>query len=511
MKNVKGLHGLAFLLTAASALSGCSFGGGLKFWSSFGKTYTTQLNNLCAKAEKKTGVKIEHESKGGYPEIRKAMISAMAVGDYPTLATGYPDHLVSYLEHNILVPLDDKVTKSDYYEDYLKENTFYDNSGKGKQRLYGVPFNKSTEVLGYNGVFVDWCAHVQESYGYSGLETLPTTWQEWATEGPKYKEIYDDLVSGKKKIYGKQDAQGHTSNLQDSSGTGLSLLLDFSKVAVGRNYLMSYDANDNAFITLVRQWGAEYTELPDAEAKKPAGKRVGNVKFGNTSNISKVVDMFNFFGGLHTSGVFTVPSLMQAKYGSEPFEKCEVMFMICSSGGLSYNTTKKEYRFEVAPVPYFDDGAGTTRKAVIAQGANLCLTNQGDTAKGAKVMKALTTADIQAEWCTITGYFPGSKSAYESKTYQNFIKSTDYKNPTKVAYRQGAKVNDEVYKAQSWDRFVDPAFVGSAILREKVGLFFKQVLQKFDQGAGTEANIKSIVKGIKSDKDLNLGTVNFEW
>jgi len=505
MKKLKHPIGLALLMTASTVMSSCSLGG-LTFWSCFGASYTNALDKVVAQVEKKTGVKINHESKGSYPEVRRQMISAMANGDYPTMAAGYPDHIVSYLEHEVLTPLDSYLgkDKSEYYEDYLKENIFYDNSGKGVQRIYGVPFNKSTELLGYNGVFVDYCATIDAS-----LENVPTTWQEWEVKGPQYMTIFDDLVNNKKVVYGKLDSKGNASDLSTSSGSGRKELLNFKNVASGKNYLMSYDATDNAFITFVRQWGAEYTNLPESEAKKPAGRRKGTALFTSSTNLPKVVDMFKFFRGLYKNRVFCVPANLGAKYASDAFAKCQVMFMICSSGGLSYNTTKKEYRFSVAPVPYYSKD-GVDRKYVIAQGANLCVTDVGDTEKAIKVLKALTIGDIQAQWCLETGYFPASKSAYNSSKYQAFLKGTDYKNPTTVAYREGAKVNSNIYHKDSegWTNFVDPAFVGSAVLREKLVGLLKDAMTK--SGSPSDAEFAAIVKSLKTNPELKtISTLKF--
>ena len=95
MKKLASLRGLAFLMTAATTLTACGGGSGVRFWSSFGAAYKGALDTMCEKVTKKTGIKIDHDSQGGYPEIRRQMISAIAAGDYPSLAIGYPDHIVN--------------------------------------------------------------------------------------------------------------------------------------------------------------------------------------------------------------------------------------------------------------------------------------------------------------------------------------------------------------------------------------------------------------------------------
>jgi multiple sugar transport system substrate-binding protein len=519
MRKLTKSMGITLLSTAAMALTGC-FGakddadpnGKVQFWSSFGATYSGALDTIVSKISANTGLEIQHDHQGSYPEIRRNMISAIAVGDYPNIATGYPDHFVSYLAADILTPLDDLLTaaeKNDYYADYLTENIFYDNSGSGTQRLYGVPFNKSTELLGYNGVFVDYCA-TQES----SLATIPATWQEWEVKGPAYKAILDVLVAGKNKVYGKQQADGTAYEFEVGSKTssvpaGKKLLLDFSNADPNTTYLMSWDSTDNAFITLTRQWGAEYTNLPDTEAQKPANRRKGKVMFTSTENKAKVVKFLEFFHNMYENKLFATPGHLGSSYASGPFENCKVMFMICSSGGLSYNTTNWAHRFRVAPIPYYDDGA-SVGKYVISQGANLCLTNKaGGRDSAVQVLKKLSSSEFQTEWCLETGYFPSSQSVANSSAYQAFLNGTSYDSATAVAFREGAKVNSNVYlkASEAWNKFVDPAFVGSAILRETLATYIKKACDLKDP---TPAKYGSIVDDIKNDNELkSLNTIEF--
>ena len=276
--------GIALLAASTMAVTGCfgkKDGASIQLWSSFGAAYTGALDNIVNQVAEATGIKIDHESKGGYPEIRREMISAIAAGDYPNIATGYPDHFVSYLAADVLTPLDDMFSQeeiADFYDEYLEENRFYDNGGtNAQQRLYGVPFNKSTELLGYNGVFVDYCASLP---GKSHLATLPTTWQDWAVKGIEYKDILMDLVNNNRVVYGVQAEDGKASNFSFTAEAGKKELLNFANADPNQTLLMAWDSPENAFITLIKLWGARYTELPADQAKKPANRRVGNVWFG---------------------------------------------------------------------------------------------------------------------------------------------------------------------------------------------------------------------------------------
>lgn len=510
--------GFALLTTAAMVVTGC-FGqkesgadpnGPVDFWSSFGAAYTNELNAIVDEVAAKTGIEINHTSKGSYPEIRRAMISATAVGDYPNIATGYPDHFVSYLAADILTPLDDLLTQeeiSDYYPDYLTENKFYDNTGTGTQKLYGVPFNKSTELLGYNGVFVDYCATIDPS-----LATIPVTWDEWKTKGPDYQEILADLATHQNVVVGVQSDEGTASEFEvlpknSKAPTGKKVLLDFSNADVNQTYLMSWDSTDNAFITLTRQWGAEYTKLPEDQAQKPANRRKGSVMFTSSENKPKVVEFLKFFHDLHKAKIFATPGHLGGSYASTAFENCRVMFMVCSSGGLSYNTTNWAHRFRVAPIPYKD----AEHKYVISQGANLCLTNkEGGSNNAVQVLKKLSSSEFQTKWCLQTGYFPSSQSVANSAEYKNFLADTSYANATTVAFREGAGINSNVYLAQGqgWNKFVDPAFEGSAILREALAEYIKKAC---DLAADApDAKYGDIVDLIKSNQQLKLNTIEFK-
>jgi ABC-type glycerol-3-phosphate transport system substrate-binding protein len=525
---------LAVLAVAATSLSGC-FGkkktqeaGKITFWSSFGTAYTNALNPIVDAAASETGVEVTHIDHKSYDRINEDMLSAISDKAYPNIAMGYPDHFAKYLGRGILTPLNDYLSDADiadYYSEYMAENHFYDEDGNDK--IYALPFNKSTELLGYNGVFVDYCATVNPE-----LASIPATWQEWAAKGPLYNDIYKGLImhwegseddrtsTPGKKVYGVQDAEGRASGFEvlDANAAkpaGKDLLLDFSKVDPDLSLLMSWDATDNAFITLTRQWDAEYTKVEGQQNVRPKN-RVGEVHFNSSTNQPKVISMLRFFNELHDARIFGTPSDLGGNYSSDGFANGNVMFMVCSSGGLSYNTAKWNHRFRVAPVPYY---AGHT-KYVISQGANICMTNQGNFADSVKVIRALTSGKFQTQWCLDTGYYPCSRSAYESQDYENFLTEADrlpaseaYASPTRVAYREGSKINSEHYMSSSegWVKFVDPAFPGSSDLRKAVKPILSTIFKSVASGAADSAYAAKLNELKSSSLNPDINTSNFEW
>ena len=508
---LKTLRSVAFLMIAASSLSACGEKdtGQVKFWSPFGQSYKTALDGVCKNVANKLKIKIEHKNIAGYPEIRSRMVSAINDESYPNLGIGYPDHLISYIDMEALVPLDSYFSKDeikDYYKNYMDENYFTDNDGSGEKKLYGIPFNKSTEILAYNGVFVDYCKSVNPSE----LSVLPKTWQDWETLGPKYMTIYDSLIDAGHLYY---DLDGETAtNFSTSEKGSRKGDLDFTGVDKAQRFLMGYDSGDNAFITLIKQWGAQYTVVPASEDKKAPSDKKGHVKFLSGDNPGKVIDMFKFFGGLYKKKIFCMPKHVGATYCSVPFQQNKVMFMICSSGGLSHTKIDENLSFNVAPIPYYQGEYGTN-KYVIAQGANIFLTDKGNVKSSIKAMKAFTTGEFQADWCLATGYFPSSESATKTKKYQDFLKGVGTETKLRASYRKAANVNVSEYSEtanKGWDNFVDPAFLGSAVLREKLTGVLKDAIEK-DPSTTLDSVYTGILTAIKNNDDLKLLKQTLIW
>ena len=67
----------------------------LTMWTGFGSKIVPVLDELLEDFTKKTGIIVEHESKGGYPNLLKAINLASTSGTFPNIANGYPDHFAS--------------------------------------------------------------------------------------------------------------------------------------------------------------------------------------------------------------------------------------------------------------------------------------------------------------------------------------------------------------------------------------------------------------------------------
>ena len=496
----------AFLSVAAIAATSCGQAKkDVEFWSAFGSKYGAKLQTIVEGIQDKVGFSIEHKAISGYDNILSDMTASLTTDSYPDIAVGYPDHFAGYHESKILRPMEDLVSsfKNDYYDAYMPENYLYDKDGT--QHLYGVPFNKSTELLGYNGVFVDFCA---ERFSDPTLKELPKTWDEWknGAKAQKYKEALDELVAYKDGCWYASQYEDGTAHDFVKSATSIPdkvAVFDYRAINASQVALMSWDSTDNMFITLVRQWGSQYTELPEDQRTVSPSKRQGKILFANNANRTKTVAMLKYFNEMQKDGIFTVPQMINDTYSSNAFKLGKVMFMVCSSGGLGYNTENWSQRFRVSTIPYKE----ADKKYVISQGANLCLTKRSeDPAKAIQVIKELTTGEFQAEWAIKTGYFPASKSAQATAKYQAFLNDTSYPKDrlAEVAFREGAKLITEHYinASENWLKFVDDAFKGSSLIREMVKEILPNVF-KWVGADGTDSEYIAQIDNILNDTRIS--------
>lgn len=477
------MHKIAKLTTATmmgallvGALSGCGKPADLILWTGFGSSYSTAVQSLIDRYTSISGVSIEHQSQGSYDKLQTNLNNSISTASYPNVANGYPDHFAGYIKSSIQLPLDDYIKAydeangtdllNDYYSEYMTENQTLRYHADGTPYTMGLPFNKSTEVMGYNGYFMAYAQSIDATI------KVPETWSEWASEGPKLLAVMENLYG--KYLYGKVDSEDEdkitdfvVTDTDTAPSADHELLLDCSKVTPEKFRLLCWDATDNMFITIVRQWGSTYTSYTAEDAQK---YQHGWAEFYSGENKEKTKAALQFFKDLYDAKVFGLAGdISDDSYSSTGFKNNQCMFTICSSGGLSYNISTT--RFRLAPIPYYSVD-GVTRKYVISQGTNLALFDQGsDEAKQKSfdAMVSFTTGDLQAAWAVETGYYPSCKSATNNATYQALL-NTKQDNPTKRAYQESAKLNQDYYMAESenWVKFVDPGFVGSSYIRSEV-------------------------------------------
>lgn len=486
------------------------------FWHNFGVNYTTDVNEALINPLAAENLIVEAESKKGYDNLLKEIVNSTATSQYPNIATGYPDHFANYARTSyprnatgILVDLNKylndessalnvahkekygRLIKDDYYPEYMGENQSIAYDENDNPYTVGLPFNKSTEVIGYNGVFFDYAKSLHPEV------KVPETWDEWKTYGPTFRELQLNLIDNHYYLTYELGSDGHATNFATVTAKPAETVkyLDFTQITDRtKSSVLAWDSEANMFITLVRQFGAEFTSYTAADRHDesiPVQKRHGYVEFLNAENKSKTLQAMQMVldlagDGTDMSKQIFAPTGTFGSYSSGAFAMNAVLFTICSTGGLSYNINANQ-EFRVAPVPYNT----ADKKFVISQGANITVFNQSYIGSEAgksytaeemadmcfESIVKMTTGDNQAKFASLTGYFPASKSATESQIYQDFLNGTET-DPIKRAYRDGARINSSEYMTaeKGWTKFVDPGFLGSSEIRSTVNTLITSLI-----------------------------------
>jgi ABC-type glycerol-3-phosphate transport system substrate-binding protein len=427
----------------------------ITLWHSNGSTIETALGKYATEfKELYPNVTVNIVKNGdNYDALRQNVVSAIKGGTLPNIVQGYPDHVAEYISNNVMLSLNpyidsptwgyDSTDETEKFEDiiwnYRNENSQYTNDGE----YYSLPFNKSTEVMIYNADVVD--ALIDSG----AINEMPTTWQGLFAVSNAFNAVSDSYI--------------------ESYGTKLGATTAEIDLAKELFIPYSYDSEDNAFITLIRQWGGQYTSI-DSE-------RNGVYLYDS----DEAMDMLTYFSN-HRSEL-ALPANWGQGYASDVFKKGQTFVTIGSTGGAYYNTPSTvdgEYlfNFEVAPIPYNADLP--EEKAVIQQGTNMSLTTTGsDQQKLASwlFLKYLTSNEVQLDFALETGYSPVRSSVYTTPSYENFLAGFASDGTTELegamlmrskAARAAAQQSDYV--------FYDQAFVGSSSIRTAVGVTFARVL-----------------------------------
>lgn len=385
-------------------------------------------------------VTVEQTSQGDYDTLRQTIASSIAAGNQPTVAQTYPDHVSLYLEGEAVKALDAYIEHAEYglegeesdsygfIDRFWAEGSIYDKEGT----IYSIPFNKSTEVLFYNKNLFD-------KYGWE----VPATW--------------DDVLE-------ICEAWKQTTEYQNAKNEGKK---------VGG---IGIDSEANFFITLIQQWGGQYTGF-DAKGK-------GAYLFDNPqakAALNWLVQEFN-------KGNTVTSTHLGTNYCSDAFKAVQLPMTIGSSAGASYNVpTDGSFVTGVAPYPQVA-GASEDEKQVIQQGTNITLFECRDKQEelfGWLFMKYLTNYESALDWTLRTAYFPTRKDVAASDEYQKYISQILYDeegNPQLGENGQPVKEYDAIKEvcviglAQSPYFYTSVAFPGSAKARTEGELIIQEIL-----------------------------------
>ncbi len=330
----------------------------IEFWHAMAGTNQEAVDalvnqfNTTIGADK--GITVKPVYQGQYTDLKTKTTAALKSGSAPAIAQAYPDWVAEYLQSGNVVELDPYIFNEevgindfdDIIKSYRAENSQYEGG-----KFYSLPFNKSTEVLYYNKTFFD-----------QNNLTVPTTWDEVEEVSAKIKEL-----------------------------TG--------KTAFG------IDAPANYFITMVQQFGGEYTNSN------------GDILFAE-DGAKYAIEALELLKRNADAGYWRLPG--EDKYLSGPFMS-ELLYMYTgSSAGYSHISTA-DFEVGIAPIPQISKETG----AVIQQGTNVVVFNQNKSQEEVyaayEFAKFLASYEGNLSFATATSYLPIRESVIASDEYQNYV------------------------------------------------------------------------------------------
>lgn len=391
----------------------------IEFWHAMAGTNQEAVDALVEQfnstigAEKNITVKAVYQ--GQYTDLKTKTTAALKSGSAPSITQAYPDWVAEYLQSGSVVELDQFIFNEevgikdfdDIIESYRAENSQYEGG-----KFYSLPFNKSTEVLYYNKTFFD-----------QNNLTVPTTWDEVEAVSAQIKEL-----------------------------TG--------KTAFG------VDAAANYFITMVQQFGGQYTNSN------------GDILFAE-DGAKQAIEALELFKRNSDAGYWRLPG--EDKYLSGPFMS-ELLYMyIGSSAGYSHISTA-DFEVGIAPIPQISDETG----AVIQQGTNVAVFNQNKSPEEVyaayEFAKYLASYEGNLAFSTTTSYLPIRESVIASDDYQKYV--TESNDQTKVVGPEQAKYY-----------FYDPSF-------------FKDTYSSYNVRTAVEKAVESVVLNGTSPEQAIQEAVN---
>lgn len=154
----------------------------ITFWHGMSGGQEETLTSLTDKfMAENPDIKVSLQNQGNYGDLSQKLIATMqSPNNLPTITQAYPDWVLPMVSEGLLVDLDPYINNAD--EEFAFDN--WDDILEGLRQgvvidgvTYGIPFNKSTEVIWYNKTLMD----------ELGL-AIPTTYEELAEVS---KQIYE--------------------------------------------------------------------------------------------------------------------------------------------------------------------------------------------------------------------------------------------------------------------------------------------------------------------------------
>ena len=420
------------------------------FWHTFGQdieiVVQNKVNEFERLYEEQTGeeITIDLEYQGGYDEILDKIERGFAVGNIPTIAVAYPDHVADYLSYesddqtwvyNLEDFFDDEEIgfgkqeylnpslkgAEDFVPSFLDEGSHYIKEG-----IYSLPLMKSSEVLLYNE---DLLAIVLSDY-----DSSITNIEEYMNN-ISWDEFIDLLRY---------------------------IAKDLNKYGNGLITPLVYDSDANFYIGQSFQRNIPYVSMSNGK---------GSIDFNNDQAKAMVQEI----KGWYDEGLLLTKGTNNNEYGSDTFTNMECIFTIGSTGGAGYNDPGAAgFNVGIAKVPAVSDNSELQK--YVSQGVTLTLmknnrlseeTNDKRARIGWQLMKWLTNEENNIDICLASnGYAPVRTSCYTNEIYASYLEESDFM--PRCANVVANQINGNYFNY--------PVFKGTAAARDNVGGIITQVL-----------------------------------
>lgn len=427
------------------------------FWTTFGQSNGEALqkkaDEFSAIIKKKQGVDVtvKLEYQGNYSDMLDKITKGFAIGNTPTIAIAYPDHVANYLSvsnGSLVYNIDDYINdpeigfgaqdylgdktgtsvydSDDFVEAFLDEGTHY-----AKQGTYSLPLMKSSEVMFYN----------------------------------------KQAVANAFRLY-RPDIVSEDQRDEFLATMSWDQLMDLAKVALdNKDKVLStltspvwYDSDANFIISKMYQENIAYSSI--------GSDGIGRIEFKDGQARADLEAWMTKTKKEADDGLLTTKG-MKGTYGSDAFKKGQVIFEVGSSGGTGYNSPDGAgFDVGIVRVP-----ANNNNPLYVTQGPTMTflrssrLTDEQNDKKmryAWQFAKYITNPAVNDFLCIYgsEGYLPVRYSAYETNEFLEFMDGGEI-------YAQSADVliNDIDGHYLNSD-----VFVGSAQLREQIGGALTQAL-----------------------------------
>ena len=371
-------------------------------------------------------IKITHKSYGDYNGVRDQIKNEIAVGNPPNMAYCYPDHVAFYNVSGAVQTLDVLINDSTYGFTAEQIADFVP-AYYNEGKAFGDDKMYSLPIAKSTEVL-----YYNKTFFEQHQLKVPTTWEEMEQVCEQIKAIDPTCIP------------------------------------------LGYDSEANWFITMCEQYGSAYTSSTGE-----------NFLFDNETNHNFIKKFRTWYekkwvtteelSGAYTSALFTGDN--------DAGTRCYMC--IGSTGGATYQQPKQtngKFEFEVGiqSIPQVNP----SNPKVISQGPSICIFKNSDPQEVLATWlfaKFLTTdVTFQASVSMNNGYAPAIQSVAENPIYAEFLASASTANIQAYAVKVALEQKDAYY--------VSPAFNGSSVARDQVGLLMQKCLVA--EGADVDAMIK---------------------